>query len=312
MIKSSMQAQPTAEQANQLTAEPPRLYRAPKINLGDLPTLHKLVAQELMKISQSQSILLTLYEQMKAKSSFFVGAANSAPSADNMAVIRTNAGISLEPNQSAEPGTSLEIIAGEDDGGSVIALDFHINKSEPTNDYDVRIMAQAPTAGAGNGTLAEFCADHLYYGNVYGMTGMVANNYRYQDGARYFYTFPNGSVRPDAAGGGSQITNNMDYAPTNCSYFAYSAGTGVANGAPGEAAIMDWGTLSGGYRCQLAACYGNNSLYYRTQNGDNGNWNGWATIATAAGLKNTDHKLRLRIRKLEERFAALEGQSTNG
>ncbi|CAI1769926.1 Uncharacterised protein [Serratia quinivorans] len=70
MIKSSMAAMPIAASAaaptnSQLTASPPQVYQPPRINLGNLDTLHKVLDRELVKIGRAQSYLLSLYQQLQ-------------------------------------------------------------------------------------------------------------------------------------------------------------------------------------------------------------------------------------------------------
>lgn len=64
--KSGAAAQLTATPQSEVTQQPPNLYQVAKINTPDnLGDMTRLLHSELTKIAQSQSILLTLWQQQQ-------------------------------------------------------------------------------------------------------------------------------------------------------------------------------------------------------------------------------------------------------
>ena len=57
--------------------------------------------------------------------------------------------------------------------------------------------------------------------------------------------------------------------------------------------LVTYGGLNNGYMGQLAFEYSASVIRYRTRNGDNSTWGGWATLATAAAVEG----MRLQIKR---------------
>lgn len=64
--KSGAAVKLTATSQSEVTEQPPNLYQVAKINIPDnIGDMTRLLHAELTKISQSQSIMLTLWEQLQ-------------------------------------------------------------------------------------------------------------------------------------------------------------------------------------------------------------------------------------------------------
>lgn len=116
---------------SQVTERPPQAYQAPQINIpSDLHEVAKLVHGEFEKIAQSQSVLLTLWQQLQGKSAYQ----------------QTSNTAHINPNP-AHPDSGLEIGAT----GTQTFIDFHTDAGAASNtDYEARIIVTAEAAGGGN------------------------------------------------------------------------------------------------------------------------------------------------------------------
>lgn len=54
--------------SSQLTGSPPAIYQAPKINMGDIQTLHRVVSSEFTKVARAQSYILSLWQKQSPES----------------------------------------------------------------------------------------------------------------------------------------------------------------------------------------------------------------------------------------------------
>lgn len=124
-----------------------------------------------------------------------------------------------------------------------------------------------------------------HYRNGYGW------QFRWYNGAMYISTGANGGGSeytvlhtgnaPRASNSNlvyyAGFTLNANTMPTNSTGFTYS------DGAPTTGPIVRFG--DGNYDLQFNAYYyWGDQLYYRTRNGDTGNWNSWHTIVTSSNI----------------------------
>jgi len=292
---------------SQVAESPPTVYQAPQINVPqDMHEAAKLIKGELEKIATSQTVLLSLWQNIKEQGlRFDPQGIGGMPS--------------IFPNPGELPGSGFEF--GAIDGNTY--LDFHLTDSAggPVNaDHDARINV-TPNAGGDAGSYPanltlEAAHVHLIsltdYPTFQAATGYVKDG----DGTVYSYTpkavtaanrnkkmfaATDWSIR--ATGANAQtICGDMNVAPAGCAYFAYGTPT-ATNAPPGSGACLDIFGLSENYRLQLVGDYGANKVHFRTRNGDNKTWHAWATLATAASVE--ERLLEERARLKAEIYAEL-------
>lgn len=293
--RSSQQAL-ADEQQSEVTERAPNLYRVPQINVPeDLQGAAKLIQSELQKIEQSQSVLLTLWQKLQGQVAGADGVTFKKPVTFTQATtfdedVRfiTSDHVTLR-TAGKSPSGNYVLFANWDgatetnhgyvgDGNGAINLWNYLSNEGIT-------MIDALT-GYGMQTRSRKC----FYNDGTANTitwGMVNDVYQFP-----ITSFLNGSVR-GASGGGTQLTSNMNGAPTNCTYFAYPAASGVSGGSTHGGACLDIAALGYRYRAQMVFNYQNSGIVeWRSYDGDNDTWSGWYKLATTAALD----EMRLQVK----------------
>lgn len=273
---------------SQVTERPPQVYQAPQINVPEnLHDTAQLIHDELGKIAQSQSVLMTLWEQLKGKSTY------SQTPENGRAYITPNPD---SPTQGFEFGAA---------GTASTYLDFHMYEGD--SDYAARLIAGTPwpdgrsplTVVAGRWVVQTPNANPVYTQTATRyLTGGTADAWASAEAApfnlsKYAFESTQWTIRADGVGAGQTWSTDMNYAPTGCSFFAYG---GATNGPPVTGPCLSWYGINAGYSCQLVGSYvSGGALHFRTANGDGHTWNQWHTLATTAALEEMRAALKLEI-----------------
>lgn len=296
---------------SQVNNAPPQVYRVPRMNMPkDLAELTQLLHGELTKIEQSQSLIMSIYDQLNGEEGFLTGDGSESVRFRHLVIgdDPDNGGYSyIDFFQGAE---QLGYVGYGNPNRDLQAYNTAYSKSRP-NGFQAQSGGWTGMYGAldAAGTPAVLWLDAAgmpYVQATWQQTStLTVVNYVIGDGRMLRSALNYNMGSPN----GGSLTQNCDTAPMDTTVFCYYNGY-VMNAAPVNGVMHTFTGLGGGYVGQLTFDYSGNGLWWRTRNGDNGVWNGWRSAASTARVREVDSKVRTRIRALEMEVAELKAQLT--
>ncbi|WP_193147878.1 vWA domain-containing protein [Citrobacter freundii] len=296
-------SQAVSSDQSEVTEEAPAVYRVPQINVPeDLQGAAKLIQTELAKIEQSQSILLTLWEKLKAQS--------TATDSNGNPVLNVGAQVDIDCP------SDQKIVQYREDTTHWNYNEFR-TKSDGTRDAYIGV---APNDNALQFRAEKGNVEITSQSGAVAMSTSVGSWSLNPDGeifaalsGRYFNTgefnrsisatamdsqwpvmsIPGWSIRTADAGGGEMWSDNADTAPLDATIFCYPCNNTPPNMPAGI--MHTFSALNGGYMGQIHMDYSGNRFSFRTRNGDSATWNSWGLVQTVAEAEEMRKELKAEI-----------------